>query len=72
MFITNCGLRDMVLLFLKINHFWGASMDNVRGSKCVSGCKQVVVEYKCPWIHWHKNAREVLLTPEIVFSFVYF
>lgn len=58
-------LKKHGFVISKDRPFLGASVDNVRGCKCVSECKQVVVEYKCPWIHRHKDAKEAFLTPEI-------
>ena len=43
----------------------GASVDNIRTCKCSIGCQDIVVEYKCPWKHRGKPAREAFLTPEI-------
>ena len=43
----------------------GASVDNTRTCKCSIGCQDIVVEYKCPWKHRDKPAREAFLTPEI-------
>jgi hypothetical protein len=30
---------------------FGASVDNIRSCECACECKDVLVEYKCPWVH---------------------
>ena len=43
----------------------GASADNIRTCECASGCKDILVEYKCPWVHKNLDPKEAFLTKEI-------
>ena len=44
---------------------FGASVDNIRSCECACECKDVLVEYKCPWVHRDLDPKEALLTKEI-------
>ena len=43
----------------------GGSADNVRICKCARGCKDTLVEYKCPWVHRNIDPKEAFFTKEI-------
>ena len=45
--------------------FMGASVDDVRSCECAQNCDQVIVEYKCPWLHKELDPKEAFLTKEI-------
>ena len=51
-------LKNHGFIISKYKPVLGASVDNVRGCEYVSNCKRVVLEYKCPWVHRYKNAKE--------------
>ena len=42
-----------------------ASVDNVRSCECACSCMEVVVEYKCPWVHKDVNPKEAFLSAEV-------
>ena len=44
--------------------FLGASVDDIRTCSC-RDCPPVVIEYKCPWKHKEKSAKEAFLTSEV-------
>lgn len=58
-------LKNHGFIICKDKPFLGASVDNVRSCECSSDCKEVVVEYKCPWTHRLSDAKEAFLSPEI-------
>ena len=49
----------------KAKPFVGTSVDNIRSCDCACKCKDVVVEYKCPWVHRDLDPKEAFLTKEI-------
>ena len=49
-------LRNHGFVISKDTPYLGASVDNVRTCECVSNCKNVVVEYKCPWKNRYSDA----------------
>ena len=59
------NLLSKGLLICKAKPMIGASVDNIRTCKCDIGCQNTVVEYKCPWKHSDRPAKEAFLTPEI-------
>ena len=58
-------LKNHGFIICRDKPFLGASVDNVRGCECVSSCKQVVVEYKFPWVHRYRDAKEAFLSQEV-------
>ncbi len=61
----NLSLVSKGLLVSKIKPFLAASVDNIRRCGCAENCEEVVVEFKCPWKHCDKPAKEAFLTTEI-------
>jgi hypothetical protein len=47
----------------KAKPFMGASVDNIQSCECE--CKDVLVEYKCLWVHRDLDPKEAFLTKEI-------
>ena len=53
------------LLISKKKPYLAASVDNICSCSCADNCPDVIVEYKCPWKHREKTAKEAFLTVEI-------
>jgi hypothetical protein len=49
----------------KNKSFMGASVDDIRSCECADNCQNVIVEYKCPWLHRDLDPKEAFLTKEI-------
>ena len=45
--------------------YLAACVDNIRSCSYANNCPEVIVEYKCPWKHREKTAKEAFLTVEI-------
>ena len=58
-------LTQKGFLISKAKPFMGASVDNIRSCECACKCKDVVVEYKCPWVHRNLDPKEAFVTKEI-------
>jgi hypothetical protein len=52
-------------LISKKKPFMGASIDNIHSCECACECKDVLVEYKCPWVHCDLDPKEAFVTKEI-------
>ena len=53
------------VLICKSKPMIGASVHNIRTCKCLLGCPDAVVKYKCPWKHSNRSAKDAFLTPGI-------